>query len=249
MWESRNLFNKRFSLGLNQEDAYVNGYFGIRFDFNQATMEAINASYKVNAGPTQEAPKAVWTPDNASKMLSSLCEGVTALPGGTMNTAIMTGMGGPKWGAPSNVDFGDEMTIRFRELSGMPIRTFITSWTNVVRNTNTGASQLRTEGMTSPSGGYTKKNFSAGLLYWTMKPNARDVEMAFYLTGLWSTSDLRSQIATDLTTVDGQAFDVNFHVDALYCDLNVIQEAQNAVEKYHKEGVGSYYEWDGKFKS
>jgi len=248
MWESRNLFNKRFNLGLNKEDAYVNGYFGIRFDIGPETIQAINKSYEVNAGPPQKEPKAIWTPENATKMLSSLCEGVTTVPGGTMNVAIMSGMGGPKWGAPSNVDFGDEITLRFRELSGMPIRTFITSWTNVVRNTNTGASQLRTEGMTSPKGGYTKKNFSASLLYWTMKPNARDVEMAFYFTGLWSTSDLRSQIATDLTTVDGQAFDVNFHVDALYCDSKVIVEAQNAVERYHKEGVGSYYGWDGKYK-
>jgi len=234
MWENRNLFNRRFNLGLNYEDAYVSGYFGVKFNFSSSVASDILASVQKTA-----AIENTFNAQNFGSMLSSLCEGVTTLPGGTLNKAEIVAMGGAKWGAPTSVDFGDQVTLKFRELSGMPVRRLITGWTNLVRHTNTGASMLRTSGGSSNE--YTKKNFSADLLYWTMKPNARDVEFAMNLAGVYSMSDLSSQIATDVSTVDGQTFDVNFHVDAINWDYKAREKAQSAVEAYHSGGVADYY--------
>jgi hypothetical protein len=233
-WEGRNLFNRRFNLGLNQEDAYVSGYFGVKFLFSSQVAKAIKEAADLTAHINK-----TWDENTLSKMFSSLTEAVTALPGGTLNVAEIVGQGGVKWGAPTSIDFGDTVTLRMRELSNMPVRKAVTGWTNLVRHTNTGASPLRNEG--GINGDYTKSNFSADLLYWTLKPNARDVEFACIMKGVYTTTDLSSQIGTNLTTVDGLAFDVNLHVDTLYWDSVVKAQAQAEVERFHAQGVGDYF--------
>lgn len=234
-WENRNLFNRRFNLGLNQEDAYVSGYFGGQFLFSSNVTDHIVASANMNS------TNRTWENSSMGNMLSSLCEGVTTVPGGTLNVAIMTAMGGAKWGAPTNVDFGDQMTMKFRELSKFPVKKLITAWTNLIRHSNTGASLLHANSGGDLDSAYTKKMFSADYLYWTLKPNARDVEFACMFSGIYAMSDLSSQIATELATVDGQTFDVNFHVDALNWDKVVLEKAQNAVDEFHANGVAPYY--------
>lgn len=238
-WADRNLFSKRFNLSLNQEDAYVSGYFGIRFQFASVLNDILKTG-KISAGGFDFKDV-----QQADLMLAALCEGVTTVPGGTLNVVDMTAMGGVKWGAPGSIDHGDQITLKFREMSGMPIKKFITAWTNLIRNTNTGLSELHTDGAAGTSTNYTKKNFSSDLVYWTTKPNGRDVEFAVKMTGVYSMSDLSSQIATDIATVDGQTFDVNFHVDDLYWDTHTMQEAQGLIEEYHSKGTNEYYNWNG----
>ena len=242
IWTGRNLFNKRFSLGLNQEDAYVSGYFGIRFQFGNILNDILKTG-QFSAGGFDKSDV-----QEAHLMLSSLCEGVTTLPGGTLNVVDITAMGGAKWGAPGSVDHGDQVTLKFREMSNQPIKKFITAWTNLVRHTNTAMSELHTEGEAGTGSDYTKRNFSADLVYWTSKPNGRDIEFAVKMNGVYPLSDLSSQISADIATVDGQTFDVNFHVDDLWWDTRTMLEAQGIVEEFHATGINEYYSWNGTAK-
>lgn len=235
-WENRNLLTKRFNLGLNQEDAFVLGYFGIRFKFSSNVSKAISDAAEI--ATDSNAERRLWSQDNIGDMLSSLCEGVSGVPGGTLNKVDVTGMGGTKWGIVSNFDFGDQITLKFRELSGMPVRKCIAAWANLSRHTNAGVSMLI-------DNEYTKTNWSADLVYWLMRPNGKSVEAGIVYQGVYPMSDLGSQIATDITTVDGQTFDVNFHVDAQYWDYKTTAEAQSYVDQFYSEGRNTYYTYNG----
>jgi len=239
-WEGRNIFNKRFNSELNHEDAYVSGYFGISFIIKSEILQAINKSADSEAGANLKT----WDASNGPKMLSTLCEGVTTVPGGTLNNVDITSMGGAKWGAPGSVDFGDQITLKFRELSGMPVRKFITGWTNLVRNSNMGISELHSGSPIAPMD-YTKTNFESELLYWTLKPNGKTVEFAASYHGIYSMSDLSSQITTDYETVDGQTFDVNFHVDDMRWDYRTVATCQGLVDQFYSNAESAYYNHAG----
>ena len=235
-WESRNLCNKRFNLGLNQEDAFVSGYFGIRFKLSSTVSSEIVKAASVASDGSSD--RRLWNGENFSDMLSSLCEGVSGVPGGTLNKVDVTAMGGTKWGIVSSIDFGDQITLKFRELAGMPVKKLITAWTNLSRHSNAGTSMLI-------DAEYTKTNWSADLVYWLMRPNGKSVEAGIIYQGIYPMSDLSSQISTDITSVDGQTFDVNFHVDAQYWDYKTTQEAQSYVDSYYSEGRSEYYDYKG----
>lgn len=231
-WGSRNLASRRFNLGLNQEDALVLGYFGAKFDFRGKTGEEILKAAETCSGLS--GSDRMWSDvDGAGNMLSGLVEAVSGVPGGTLNFVDVVAMGGTKWGIPSNFDFGDQITLRFRELSGMPVKNMITSWVNLIRHSNSGVSML-------PNGEYTKSNWTADLTYFILRPNGLSVEAGIVFEGIYPMSDLSSQIATDITAVDGLTYDVNFHVDAMYWDSNTTAKAQSIVSERYQSGVDTY---------
>jgi hypothetical protein len=232
-WENRNLATRRFNLSLNQEDAFVLGYFGVSFEFSGASASEI-ARVAQNASD-KSADRRLWNESNLGDMFSSLTEAVSGVPGGTLNFVDVTAMGGTKWGIAGSIDFGDQVTLRFRELSGMPVRKAIAAWANLIRHTNSGLSML------SSNEEYTKTNWTADLTYWIMRPNGKSVEAGIVFQGIYPMSDLGSQINTDITSVDGQTFDVNFHVDAMYWDSNTTAKAQNLVNSYYETGREEYY--------
>lgn len=232
-WESRNLASRRFNLGLNQEDAFVLGYFGTNFAFSGKTADEIIKSAETSSD--KSGTRRLWSnADELADMFSSLCESVSGVPGGTLNFVDVTAMGGTKWGIAGSVDFGDQVTLRFRELSGMPVRKAIAAWANLVRHTNSGLSML-------VDNEYTKTNWTADLTYWIMRPNGKTVEAGIVFEGVYPMSDLGSQINTDITSVDGQTFDVNFHVDAMYWDYRTTMTAGGLVESYYNQGRSEYH--------
>lgn len=235
-WSNRNLVSKRFSLGLNSEDAFVLGYFGTMFEMSGTLKDEIDKA--AQKATDQDSKRRHWSKDDMPRMLSGLIEGVSGVPGGTLNKAEITAMGGTKWGMPTNFDFGDQITLKFRELSGMPIRKCIAAWMNLCRHTNAGISML-------VDNEYTKTNWTADLTYWIMRPNGKTVECGLVLQGVYPMSDLTSQISTDLTAVDGQTFDVNFHVDDMWWDYKTTAKAQAYVNEHYEKGRSVYYNYDG----
>lgn len=231
-WESRNLASRRFNLGLNQQDAFVLGYFGVNFEFSGASASEIAKA--AQDASDYSADRRLWDENNLGVMFSSLTEAVSGVPGGTLNFVDVTAMGGTKWGIAGSIDFGDQVTLRFRELSGMPVRKAIAAWTNLVRHTNSGLSML-------VDNEYTKTNWTADMTYWIMRPNGKSVEAGIVFQGIYPMSDLGSQINTDITSVDGQTFDVNFHVDAMYWDAKTTAKAQNLVDSYYESGREEYH--------
>jgi hypothetical protein len=232
-WASRNLATRRFNLNLNQEDAFVLGYFGVHFSFSSTTADEIIKSAQVTSD--KDADRRLWSnADDLAGTFSALCEAVSGVPGGTLNFVDITAMGGTKWGAAGSIDFGDQVTLRFRELSGMPLTKAIGAWANLVRHTNSGVSML-------VDNEYTKTNWTADLTYWILRPNGKSVEAGIKFTGVYPMSDLGSQINTDITSVDGQTFDVNFHVDDMYWDANSTREAQSLVDQYYENGKAAYW--------
>ena len=230
MWEQRNLFNKRFNYGINTEDAFLLGYFGIHFDVSNVASK-IKESAELTADPRTE--RRLWSEQDMGQAMSALCEGVSGIPGGTLNVVDITAMGGTKWGIAGGIDFGDTVTMKFRELSGMPMKTLFTAWANLIRHTNSGMSMLN-------SGDYTKKFWTATATYYVLRPNGRSVEAGIVLDGIYPMGDLGSQIYTDITSIDGQTFDVTFHVDALYFDSSTTARAQNFVNEYYEQGYNDY---------
>lgn len=232
-WASRNLATRRFNLNLNQEDAFVLGYFGVKFHFNDITASEIIKSAEVTSDKSGE--RRLWSnADELSGAFSALCESVNGVPGGTLNFVDVVAMGGTKWGIAGGIDFGDQITLRFRELQGMPISKAISAWVNLIRHTNSGVSML-------VDNEYTKTNWTCDMTYWITRPNGKSVECGLEFQGIYPMSDLDSQTNTDITAVDGQTFDVNFHVDAMYWDYKTTAKAQGLVDEFYDSAKQVYY--------
>lgn len=230
MWEQRNLFNKRFNYGINTEDAFVLGYFGMSFDMSNIAEKIVESAKITSDG---QAERRLWSSEDMGRAMSALCEGVSGVPGGTLNVVDVTAMGGVKWGIAGGIDFGDTVTIKFRELSGMPMRTLMMAWVNLIRHTNSGMSMLNGDD-------YTKTYWTCNADYYILRPNGRSVEAGIRFEGMYPMGDLGSQISTDLGSIDGQSFDVTFHVDAMYFDSTTTARAQTLVDQYYEQGYKDY---------
>lgn len=147
-------------------------------------------------------------------ILTASCLSVTP-PGGTVNRVEFTGLGGLKWSVPGNVDYGNSLSIKFLEYSGLPILNIFHRWCKMIRDLRTGVSNLFSA---SENGEYTKKSYSGVFLYWTTKPNAKDIEFYAMYDGVFPTKDPMDLYTFDVESVDKLEVEIEFNVDYIWTD-------------------------------
>ena len=201
-------------------DPYISGYQFVYFP----TLPS-NLKFYAN---TFSAPNMI--PD-IPHLLGGACLSVTP-PGGTLNKAEFTGLGGTKWEVPTNIDYGNTITVKFLEFQGLPIFNIFHGWFRMMRDYRTGTSSLNSPG---PVAGlsYTKSSYTGTMLYWTTRPDGLSVEYAAFYTGLFPTKDPQDSFAGDITAVDKLEIDIEFSLDWIWQEPWVYVAAQAYAASYN----------------
>ena len=103
-------------------DPYISGYHFIKF------VKIPELGDYAKGGDGAEA---ALSSENIQNLLAGSCLSVTP-PGGTLNKAEFTGLGGTKFSVPTNIDYGNTMTIKFLEYSSLPILASIGGWVRMM---------------------------------------------------------------------------------------------------------------------
>jgi len=233
-WKSQQLLNRRFASKLNSEDAYVTGYFYSLFQNDKVfdkVYQLYSKLYQSTKNYTYDIP--ISSGSDMIHLLAATCTAAPTIPGGTLNKSTITALGGTKWGAAGSIDYGDTVTLKFVEFSGIPVAKTISSWFNLIRDRNAGRSNLG-------KGEYTKSNFYGNLSYFTTKPNGVDIEFAIVLEGVCPLKDPMDLFTSDVGTVDGLQLDIDFHVDSIWWDNRAYKMAEKALKTL--QGLDKYKE-------
>lgn len=213
-----NRFTRKWGTGKGAVDPYITGYHFVKW-------VALPPSLGDHIGQINDGSKSVG---NYADLLSSLCTQVT-LPGGTVNRAEINGLGNIRSAVPSNVDWDNTVTMRFLELSGLPVYKIISAWVRLIRDYRVGASKLANDT-------YGKSKYAGAAYYWTTSPDGQTIEFACCLAGLFPLKDPIDSFGHDLTAYDKLELDIDFNVDYVYRDSWVY----NKVANYAKLPYDSY---------
>jgi hypothetical protein len=222
-------------------EPYLSGYSYVKWKLPKPLKDFIS-KYKVT-NQNDQADTAN-SDINASEMLEAACTSVTP-PGGTINRAEYTGLGGVKWSVPSSMDYGDSITLRYIEFSGLPIQRIHRAWFNFIRDNKIGLTALSGSSHSntvSPGTVYNKRNYSATLLYWTTKPDGVTVEFAAAYSGLFPTKDPHDIFTGDITAIDKVEIDMDYNVDMIWQEDWVWKMAQEEA-KNSKQGANNHTLW------
>jgi hypothetical protein len=196
-------------------DPYISGYFFTKW----VAIPSIETYAQI-------ASKAgLSSKETIQKVLRASCLAVT-MPGGTVNKAEFTGLGGIKWSVPTNVEHDNTVSIKFLEFSTLPILSIMHGWVRLIRDYRTGVSPL------TGSPGYTKSKYAGTLYYWTTQPDGKTIEYAACLTGVFPLKDPTDQYGGDLTTVDKLELDIDFNVDYVWHEDWVVTQCESYVADY-----------------
>jgi len=197
-------------------EPYVTGYHHIYFE-----MLPPQLSVPVNGGETAAGTiKDVDIRD----LLAASCLSVTP-PGGTLNKISFTGMGGTKWAVPGSIDYGDSVSIKFLEFSGLPISQIFHEWTKMIRDYRTGVSSKLIAG--NDRKGYSKAEYASTMYYWTTAPDGKTVEYYACYTGVFPTKDPQDLFASDVENVGKIEPEIEFNVDYMWHEPWVLEKCRN----------------------
>jgi hypothetical protein len=219
---SGNRFDRNFGgTKVGTADPYITGYQFVKFvDLPTTLPGAMKATANL---PGLGDTKIV------AKTLEASCQSVTP-PGGTLNKTEFPGLGGTKWGAPTSIDYGNTMTVKFLEYSSLPILSIFHGWTRMIRDYRTGASSLI-------GTSYSKQQYSCSMFFWTTKPDGLTVEYYALMVGMFPTKDPQDLYAGDIATIDKLEVDVEFHVDRVWHEDWVYTKCKSLASRYRSEGV------------
>lgn len=196
----KNIWSRKFGgTTVGVADPYITGYHFIWFD----KLPRFLYTY------TQNGSSGISDNREIATVLAASCTGVTP-PGGTLNKVDFTGLGGTKWAVPGNVDYGDSISIKFIEFNKTPILDIFHGWTKLIRDYRTGTTDLL-DG--NEGDGYTKKNYSAMMYYWTTAPDGLTVEYYAAYDGMFPLKDPQDLFSSDIETVGRLDVEIDFHLD------------------------------------
>lgn len=220
-WESRQLLNRRFQSGMNQQDGFLTGYWLLSWQI-PPLVETVYANLFGQGGYNL-----VNSTDDMVKALAALATGVPSIPDTTMNQTSMNGVGGTKWGVTTNIDTPSTFSVKFRELQGMPILKTIASWFTLIRDPQTGVSLLK-------GNAYTKINFYGNAYLAYLKPDLKTVEMGTVFEGICPTKYPTDLLNSDNATVEPLEPEIEFHVDSIWSDNYAIEKVQEQVDYFNQ---------------
>jgi hypothetical protein len=181
-------------------EPYLSGYFFVWFERLPADL-AFYAS---------QGSSGVSSVPEIQNILAATCTGVTP-PGGTLGKVEFTGLGGIKWAVPGNVEYGNEVTVKFIEFSKTPILDILHGWVKMIRDYRVGITDALVSG--SEGAGYNKGVYAAIMYYWTTAPDAKTIEYYACYDGVFPARDPQELFTGDVETVARLDIEVGFNVD------------------------------------
>ena len=218
-WESRQLLNRRFQSGMNQQDGFLTGYWLLWWQIPERVADVYTRLFG------SDKYNLVQSTDDMIKALAALATGVPSIPDTTMNQTSMNGVGGTKWGVTTNIDTPTTFSVKFRELQGMPILKTIASWFTLIRDPQTGVSLLQ-------GSDYTKHNFYGTAYLAYLKPDLKTVEMGTVFEGICPTKYPTDLLNSDNATVEPVEPEIEFHVDSIWSDNQALERVQDIVTMF-----------------
>lgn len=231
-----NAINNRFTRKWGTEaggfvDPLLTGSFGIYFDVASPVwshLSTVSAVY----GKQQTS----LFPDTGRLLLESASRGVT-IPGKTLNTTEIPGIGGIKFVIPTTIEVDNSVTIKFLEFEGTPVTSIFNLWVRLIKDSKNGLSTLRGTSL-------SKEEYSTNLLYYTTKGDGVSVQYAALYSGLWPKKDPAELHGHDIESVDRVEIDIDFAFDYVFEDSNVYALAQNKAIEQYESGVSSVAEYE-----
>lgn len=182
-------------------DPYITGYCFVKFKHFPSLSNIIS-----------ESDNPALSNEQAVNVLTSLVSSVT-IPGATLNKAEFSGLGGIKWFYPTNADWDNTITMKFREMAGAPVHAIIHSWVKRICDYRAGI--MRTDN-SSTGGSPTKSDFTSSMYYWTTRPDGRTLNYHSLATGMFPTKDPTDMFGHDIEAIDKLELDIDFSLDVLY---------------------------------
>jgi hypothetical protein len=161
-------------------------------------------------------------------ILAATCLSVTP-PGGTLNTVEFTGLGGIKWAVPGNIDYGNEVSIKFFEFSKTPLLDIMHGWVKMIRDYRVGVSNLDDK---DDGSGYTKSTYAGLLYYWTTAPDGLTVEYYACYDGVFPKKDPQDLFTSDVETVGRLDMEIPFNVDYTWHEPWVLSRCTTLASKF-----------------
>ena len=184
--QEKSYFTRKWGTDANVVEPYITGYHFAKFILPGAVTSVL---------PIQ----------SASDVLSTTVLSAT-IPTGTLNSTEINGLGNIRWTAPTNMDVDSNVTFRFLETMGTPIRSIFHEYIKLIRDYRHGLSNLVAEN-------YNKKNYGSTIYYWTTDPSGATVQYAACYAGAYPTKDPMDSFGHDLTANDKLEIDVDFKFD------------------------------------
>lgn len=234
-------------------EPYVSGYSFIHFlwmpkdlksvMFDKAVQNGLNTISQVHPGTGEHVAEVATSTEMAGKFLEHAMNSVTP-PGGTINKIEIQGLGGSKWAVPGGMDYGNSISIKYLEFSGLPIARIHRAWCNMIRDNRMGTTHMDNDGA-GHGLEYNKMNYAATLAYWTTKPDGCTVEFGAIYTGVFPTKDPMDLFSGDITSIDKLEIEVEYNVDMIYCDSNTRQFIQDEIAIQGPNGSTRGTTWSG----
>ena len=226
--EFKNQFSRRWGTRDNKVEPFISGYFFVHFSYLPKGLEETIKHAGDKAGIT--------TVQEIASTLHSLCLSVN-IPGATVNTTDIIGLGGVKWAVPTNVEWDNTTTLKFLETASMPIHTIMHAWVRMIRDYRSGVTTLDSS---SDYSKYTKQEYASTMYYWVTKPDGHLVEYAACMTGMFPKKDPTDLLSADVTTNDKLEIDIDFNCDYLWHEDWVMTNAQELASVYHDTAWESF---------
>ena len=213
-------------------EPYISGYAFVRWFLPKTLESYIEANSGTPLNDQTHTESGSTSDGGAAGTLSAACTGVTP-PGGTLNKAEFQGLGGVKWAVPTNIDYGNTITLKYIEFSGLPILRIHRAWVNMIRDNKSGltALDLQQDTGAAGSGAYNKANYAANLLYWTTKPDGKTVEYYAAYSGVFPTKDPQDSFPGDITSIDKLEIDIDYNVDMIWHEDWVYEQCKLAARE------------------
>jgi len=200
-------------------EPYISGYSYIQWRLPGALQQYFSDELlAADVGGTNDQTITYRSQEENNEILEAAMMSVTP-PGGTINKVQFQGLGGVEWAVPGSIDYGDSISIRYTEFSGLPITRIHRAWVRAIRDNKIGLT-----GFCGSTGGvshdgqhvYNKSSYSATLLYWTTKPDGITVEHAAAYSGVFPTKDPLDSFNGDITAIDKLEIDIDYNVDMIW---------------------------------
>jgi len=215
-------------------DPYITGYHYIKWVVLPPTLSDY---IKSGDGGNMDG---LGSNKEISNFLESSCLSVTP-PGGTLGKTEFTGVGGIKWSVPTNIEYGNSVTVKFLEFSHLPVSNIMHGWVRMIRDYKTGTSNLN-----DGDSDYTKSEYAGSMLYWTTKPDGHTVEYSAAYTGMFPSKDTQDLFTSDVTSNDKLEIDMEFNVDWIWHEKWVHDKCQEEADAiYGKNNPDGGYRGDG----
>jgi hypothetical protein len=222
-------------------EPYISGYSFIAWNIPTILTQMIGLQGGFGLESMGNSNDMTDTEENdTGSVLSAAMMAVTP-PGGTLNKVQFQGLGGSKWSVPGSIDYGNTISIKYTEFSGLPIHRIHRAWCNAIRDNKIGLTALSNNGLIS--GKYNKANYSATLLYWTTKPDGVTVEYYAAYSGVFPLKDPMDVFSGDINSVDKLEIDIDYNVDMVYHEDWVYELIQNITSKSAPYGAPASTLW------